>query len=293
MSLLDIHREIIQSCDRVMSKWRVRSDSPDGLVLTAIGLQQLHQAKALQRLAETGFHDAGEPLVRAMSCDAVTILVIADKDSGPRAAAYLGFAQATLYKWVKNLVGHGNLSEEAAKRIGEGAAESWTRILDHYAKQGSKPQRIGANPGYWAGVTDRELFQAAGKEDWWAQYYAPFSDSAHGSVSSIQSALRLASVGRLDSGARDQDGLLVLAASSDLLIQAFAVLNRHFGNDTGDLFEDLNRRFNEAMGRSAEREAHSDDRKPEETTQAAPRMSLPRIRNSKSGTRSRRQVFGS
>jgi hypothetical protein len=265
MSLLDIHRDIIQSCDRVMSEWRVSRDSPDALVLTAIGLQQLHQAKALQRLAETGFHDAGEPLVRAMSCDAVMILVIAEKDSGPRAAAYLEFALATLDKWVKNLVDHGNLPEEASKRIGAEAAESWTRILDHYAKQGSKSQRIGANPGYWAGVTDRELFQAVGKEDWWAQYYAPFSDSAHASVSSMQSALRLASRRRLDSGARDKDGLLVLAASSDLLIQAFVVLNRHFGKDTGDLFEELNRRFNEAIGRAAEREAHSDHRTSEET----------------------------
>jgi hypothetical protein len=189
-----------------------------------------------------------------MSCAAVNILAITAEDSGPRAAAYLKFAQTTLDKWVKNLVDHGNLPESAARQLHDELAGSWAKARDHYAENGIEPHRLGDNPAYWPGVVDRDLFKSVGRDDWWAQYYAPFSDSAHGSVSSMQAALRQAFAGRLDSGPRDVDAVLVLSASSDLLIQAFTALNNYFGTDAGDLLEEFNRLLNTELAQIAHRD---------------------------------------
>ena len=187
-------------------------------VALALELHAIQLGRSLQILFEMGYAEVAEAATRAMVSAGVNVLAILRSDRDAVALQYLLYSAHRREVYLTNFVNNGLLTPEKRVAYDGEAAELDARVLQEYRAKGIEPRQLGGNrTDTWSGLSDRALFEYAEASPWYEIHYSPLSDGAHVSVAAISHELDGMGSGRIATGPRWSDPLLLISTSVDVI----------------------------------------------------------------------------
>ncbi|MDQ6883730.1 MAG: DUF5677 domain-containing protein [Candidatus Dormibacteraeota bacterium] len=196
---------------------------------------------AVQRICEAGHAGEAHPIVRSM-VSACVILSYIMEDRDGRAAAYREMDRIERKKRIADM----RREQEKAAKAEMGFFISPERLAEYerqdaeltaiedrtssvLARHGIVPTRLGPRTDTFTGLNnERELFERMNGLRWYLTYYKLFSDEIHVSANALSAEMVEQISGQNVVGAKFEDPLYVLAASTEMVINALELLDRAF-----------------------------------------------------------------
>ncbi len=218
---------------------QIRTIGDRMLILLAARILQL--GTALQRLCEAGHAGEAAPTVRAM-VSACVILAYTAEDRDGRSAAYMETDRTERRRSIADIKAAQNkaiaegsdlfISNEALASIEQKlaeVAEADDRMVANLARHAVVPTRLGRRTDTFSGLNnERELFERMGRLRWYLSYYKSFSDEVHVSASALYTEVVEQIAGQNLIGAKFEDPLYLIGASSEMVMNALEQIDRAF-----------------------------------------------------------------
>lgn len=214
----------------------------------AVAIRLLQHARAMHLLVQAGYPEEAEVLARTMTVTCASLVALIDDESDGRALQFLKHSQVLRRKKIDGYVAQDMVSAEEANAWDAKLREGEEKLLADYAAHGITPAPLGDSDMYWHGIGETALFERMKADRWIDLFYRPFSEEAHGAVSTLADALH-ALTGRrpITLGPTFSDPRIVIGASFETIAQALDQINRHFELDRTKQVEAITSRMKDAV----------------------------------------------
>jgi Family of unknown function (DUF5677) len=241
IALFAAHDDLLHDSVDWLDSARVQIKTIGDRMLILLTARILQLGTALQRLCEAGHAGEAAPTVRAMVSACVILAYIAEDRDG-RSAAYMEADRTQRRRTIADIkaaqdkaIAEGSslfISSEAMASVEQKlaeVAEADDRMVANLARHGVVPTRLGPRTDTFSGLNnERDLFERMGRLRWYLSYYKSFSDEVHVSASALYVEVVEQIAGQNLVGAKFEDPLFLILASSEMVMNALEQVDRAF-----------------------------------------------------------------
>lgn len=241
IALFAAHDALLHDSVDWLDSTRIQMRTIGDRMLILLTARILQLGTALQRLCEAGHAGEAAPTVRAMVSACVILVYIAEDRDG-RSAAYMEAERNQRRRSLADIkaaqdkaIAEGSslfISSEAMASIEQKLAEvavADDRMVANLARHGVVPTKLGSRADTFSGLNnERDLFERMGRLRWYLSYYKSFSDEVHVGASALYTEVVEQMSGQNLIGAKFEDPLYLMVASSETVLNALEQVDRAF-----------------------------------------------------------------